>query len=277
MPIKLFKPTSEGTRTLAVLSTADITTSKPYKPLLETLNRHSGRNNNGRITCRHKSAGNKKQYRLIDFKRDKFDIPAKVETIEYDPYRNSRISLVVYHDGERRYIVHPHGLAVGDLIQSGVKSEIKVGNALPLEAIPLGTVVHNIELKPGKGAQIVRSAGGSAQLLAKEGKYATLRLPSGEMRKVLIACMATIGVVDNADFKNMNLGKAGRNRWMGVRPTVRGSVMNPVDHPHGGGEGKAPIGRPSPVTPWGKPTLGKKTRKAKKYSTPLIVRKRNAK
>jgi large subunit ribosomal protein L2 len=255
MPIKLFKPTSDGTRTLAVLSTADITTSKPYKPLLETLKRHAGRNNNGRITCRHKSAGNKKQYRLIDFKRDKFDIPAKVETIEYDPYRNSRISLVVYHDGERRYIIHPNGLAVGDLIQSGAKAEIKVGNALPLELIPLGTVVHNIELKPGKGGQIVRSAGGSAQLLAKEGKYATLRLPSGEMRKVLIVCMATIGVVDNADFKNMNLGKAGRNRWMGIRPT----------------------GRPSPVTPWGKPTLGKKTRKAKKYSTPLIVRKRNAK
>jgi len=276
MPIKSFKPTSDGTRTLAVLSTADITTNVAYKPLLQTLKSHSGRNSNGRITCRHKGSGNKKQYRIIDFKRDKFGIDATVETIEYDPYRNSRISLVVYRDGERRYIVHPQDLAVGDTIASGPNADIKVGNALPLENIPLGTVVHNVELKPGKGAQIVRSAGASAQLLAKEGKYATLRLPSGEMRKVLILCLATIGVVDNADFKNMSLGKAGRNRWKGIRPTVRGSVMNPVDHPHGGGEGKAPIGRPSPVTPWGKPTLGKKTRKTKKYSTPLIVRKRNA-
>jgi large subunit ribosomal protein L2 len=211
---------------------------------------------------------------VIDFKRNKFDIPARVETIEYDPNRNCRISLVCYADGERRYILHPEGLNVGDTIVSGKDSEIKVGNTLPLQNIPLGSVIHNVELVPGRGGQMVRSAGTSAQLVAKEGKYATLRMPSSEMRKVLINCHATLGVLDNAEFKNINIGKAGRKRWMGVRPTVRGSVMNPCDHPHGGGEGKAPIGRPSPVTPWGKPTLGKKTRNSKKSSTKLIVRRR---
>ena len=274
MATKQLKPTSAGVRGMSRLDNSDITTSTPYRPLLAVLNATAGRNNNGRITCRHKGVGHKKTYRIIDFKRNKLNVPAKVETIEYDPNRNCRISLVCYADGERRYILHPEGLKVGDFIASGMDVEIKVGNALPLQNMPLGSVVHNVELVPGRGGQMVRSAGASAQLVAKEGKYATLRLPSSEMRKVLINCYATLGVVDNADYKNLNLGKAGRKRHMGVRPTVRGSVMNPCDHPHGGGEGKAPVGRPSPVTPWGKPTLGKKTRNNKKSSTKLIVRRR---
>jgi large subunit ribosomal protein L2 len=274
MATKQLKPTSAGVRGMSKIDNSDLTSSAPYRPLLSTLNQKAGRNNNGRITCRHKGSGHKKTYRIIDFKRNKFDIPARVETIEYDPNRNCRISLVCYTDGERRYILHPEGLKVGDTITSGKDSEIKVGNTLPLQNIPLGSVIHNVELVPGRGGQMVRSAGTSAQLVAKEGKYATLRMPSSEMRKVLINCHATLGVLDNAEFKNINIGKAGRKRWMGVRPTVRGSVMNPCDHPHGGGEGKAPIGRPSPVTPWGKPTLGKKTRNNKKSSTKLIVRRR---
>ena len=274
MATKQLKPTSAGVRGMSKIDNSGLTSSAPYRPLLSTLNQKAGRNNNGRITCRHKGAGHKKTYRIIDFKRNKFDIPARVETIEYDPNRNCRISLVCYADGERRYILHPEGLKVGDTILSGKDSEIKVGNTLPLQNIPLGSVIHNVELVPGRGGQMVRSAGTSAQLVAKEGKYATLRMPSSEMRKVLINCHATLGVLDNAEFKNINIGKAGRKRWMGVRPTVRGSVMNPCDHPHGGGEGKAPIGRPSPVTPWGKPTLGKKTRNSKKSSTKLIVRRR---
>lgn len=274
MATKQLKPTSAGVRGMSKIDNSDLTAVAPYRPLLSALNQRAGRNNNGRITCRHKGSGHKKTYRIIDFKRNKLDIPARVETIEYDPNRNCRISLVCYADGERRYILHPEGLKVGDTITNGKDSEIKVGNTLPLQNIPLGSVVHNIELVPGRGGQIVRSAGTSAQLVAKEGKYATLRLPSTEMRKILINCVATLGVLDNAEFKNINLGKAGRKRWMGVRPTVRGSVMNPCDHPHGGGEGKSPIGRPSPVTPWGKPTLGKKTRNNKKSSTKLIVRRR---
>ena len=274
MATKQLKPTSAGVRGMSKIDNSDLTSSAPYRPLLSALNQKAGRNNNGRITCRHKGSGHKKTYRIIDFKRNKFDIPARVETIEYDPNRNCRISLVCYTDGERRYILHPEGLHVGDTITSGKDSEIKVGNTLPLQNIPLGSVIHNVELVPGRGGQMVRSAGTSAQLVAKEGKYATLRMPSSEMRKVLINCHATLGVLDNADFKNIKIGKAGRKRWMGVRPTVRGSVMNPCDHPHGGGEGKAPIGRPSPVTPWGKPTLGKKTRNNKKSSTKLIVRRR---
>ncbi|MFN9691921.1 MAG: 50S ribosomal protein L2 [Vampirovibrionales bacterium] len=274
MATKQLKPTSAGVRGMSKIDNSDLTSSAPYRPLLSALNQKAGRNNNGRITCRHKGSGHKKTYRIIDFKRNKFDIPARVETIEYDPNRNCRISLVCYTDGERRYILHPEGLKVGDTITSGKDSEIKVGNTLPLQNIPLGSVIHNVELVPGRGGQMVRSAGTSAQLVAKEGKYATLRMPSSEMRKVLINCHATLGVLDNAEFKNINIGKAGRKRWMGVRPTVRGSVMNPCDHPHGGGEGKAPIGRPSPVTPWGKPTLGKKTRNNKKSSTKLIVRRR---
>jgi large subunit ribosomal protein L2 len=274
MATKQLKPTSAGVRGMSKIDNSDLTSSAPFRPLLSALNQKAGRNNNGRITCRHKGAGHKKTYRIIDFKRNKFDIPARVETIEYDPNRNCRISLVCYADGERRYILHPEGLKVGDTILSGKDSEIKVGNTLPLQNIPLGSVIHNVELVPGRGGQMVRSAGTSAQLVAKEGKYATLRMPSSEMRKVLINCHATLGVLDNAEFKNINIGKAGRKRWMGVRPTVRGSVMNPCDHPHGGGEGKAPIGRPSPVTPWGKPTLGKKTRNSKKSSTKLIVRRR---
>jgi large subunit ribosomal protein L2 len=274
MATKQLKPTSAGVRGMSKIDNSDLTSSAPYRPLLSALNQKAGRNNNGRITCRHKGSGHKKTYRIIDFKRNKFDIPARVETIEYDPNRNCRISLVCYTDGERRYILHPEGLKVGDTITSGKDSEIKVGNTLPLQNIPLGSVIHNVELVPGRGGQMVRSAGTSAQLVAKEGKYATLRMPSSEMRKVLINCHATLGVLDNAEFKNIKIGKAGRKRWMGVRPTVRGSVMNPCDHPHGGGEGKAPIGRPSPVTPWGKPTLGKKTRNNKKSSTKLIVRRR---
>lgn len=274
MAVKQFKPTSAGVRGMSRLENADITTDKPHKPLLTKLKKHAGRNNYGRITTRHQGGGSKKHYRVIDFKRNKRDIPGVVTTVEYDPNRNVRISLITYADGEKRYILKPEELKVGDVISAGPTAEIKPGNALPLKNIPLGAVVHNIEMIPGRGGQLVRSAGGGAQLVAKEGEYATLRLPSTEMRMVRSDCYATIGALSNAEYKNLNLGKAGRKRHMGIRPTVRGSVMNPVDHPHGGGEGKAPIGRSTPVTPWGKPTLGYKTRKRKKASSKYIVRRR---
>lgn len=274
MGIKILKPTSAGTRGMSRIDYSDLTTDTPHKPLLRKLKKHSGRNNNGRITVRHQGGGHKQAYRIIDFKRNKRGIPATVSTIEYDPNRNVRINLVTYADGEKRYILMPEGLKVGATIMSSPEAEIKPGNALPLKNIPLGTVVHNIELVPGNGGQMVRTAGGSAQIIAKEGNYVTLRLPSSEMRMVRQECYATVGSLSNADYKNLSIGKAGRKRWMGVRPTVRGVVMNPVDHPHGGGEGKAPIGRPSPVTPWGKPTLGAKTRKRKKLSNKMIVRRR---
>jgi large subunit ribosomal protein L2 len=274
MAIKSLNPITAGQRGMTRLQTSDITTDTPYKPLLKKLNKTAGRNVYGRITVRHHGGGHKKAYRIIDFKRDKINIPAVVKTVEYDPNRNVRISLVQYQDGEKRYILLPQGLKVGDTIQSGPDSEIKTGNALPLRNIPLGSMVHNIELTHGKGGQMVRSAGLSAQVIAKEGAYVTLRLPSTEMRMVRQDCYATLGVLGNADFKNLNLGKAGRKRHMGWRPTVRGSVMNPVDHPHGGGEGRSPIGRATPVTPWGKPTMGYKTRKRKKQSNQLIVRRR---
>jgi large subunit ribosomal protein L2 len=274
MAVKQFKPTSAGVRGMSKLDSSDITTDEPYKPLLRKLKRHAGRNSYGRVTVRHQGGGHKKHYRVIDFKRDKRDIPGVVTTVEYDPNRNVRIALVTYADGEKRYILKPEGLQVGDAVMSGLQADIKPGSALPLKNIPLGSQVHNIELIPGRGAQLVRSAGGSAQLIAKEGEYVTLRLPSSEMRMVRADCYATLGVLGNADYKNLKFGKAGRKRHMGIRPTVRGSVMNPVDHPHGGGEGKAPIGRPTPVTPWGKPTLGYKTRKRKKVSNKYIVRRR---
>lgn len=274
MAVKQFKPTSAGVRGMSKLDTADITTDQPHKPLLRKLKKHAGRNNYGRITTRHQGGGHKKHYRIIDFRRDKREIPGVISTVEYDPNRNVRISLVTYADGEKRYILKPEGVKVGDTIMAGPNAEIKPGNALPLKNIPLGSQVHNIELIPGKGGQMVRSAGGSAQLMAKEGEFATLRLPSSEMRMVRSDCYATLGTLSNADYKNMSFGKAGRKRYLGIRPTVRGSVMNPVDHPHGGGEGRAPIGRATPVTPWGKPTLGYKTRKRKKASTKYIVRRR---
>jgi large subunit ribosomal protein L2 len=274
MAVKKSKPTSAGVRGLSRLETGDITTDQPEKSLLRPLKKHSGRNNYGRITIRHRGGGHKHHYRVIDFRRNKHGIPGIVTTIEYDPNRNVRICLVVYADGEKRYILKPETLKVGDKVMSGPTAEIKVGNALPLKNIPLGSVVHNIELIPGRGGQMVRSAGNSAQVVAKEGNFATLRLPSSEMRMVRIDCYATLGVLGNAEFKNMSLGKAGRKRYLGVRPTVRGSVMNPVDHPHGGGEGRAPIGRPSPVTPWGKPTMGYKTRSRRKASNQYIVRRR---
>ena len=274
MAVKQLKPTSAGVRGMSRLELTDITTDTPHKPLLESKKRGSGRNNYGRITCRHKGGGHKKAYRIIDFKRNKIGIPGKISTIEYDPNRNVLISLVVYADGEKRYILLPQGLKVGDEIMSGPDVEVKAGNAMPLSKIPLGLQVHNIELIAGKGAQMARSAGTSAQLLAREGDFATLLLPSSEMRRVRVDCYATIGVLSNAEQKNIKLGKAGRKRWKGIRPTVRGSVMNPVDHPHGGGEGKAPIGRPSPVTPWGKPALGYRTRKKRRKSDSAIVRRR---
>ena len=247
--------------------------AKPEKSLLEVLKKHSGRNSYGRITVRHQGGGNRQKYRVIDFKRNKLDVVAKVIRLEYDPNRSAFIALCEYEDGERRYILAPVGLNPGDTIVSSANADIKAGNTLPLANIPVGTVIHNIELYPGKGAQLVRSAGVAAQLMAKEGGMATVRLPSGEMRKVRLECMATIGQVGNIDHANVHIGKAGRKRHMGVRPTVRGSVMNPVDHPHGGGEGKSPVGRPGPVTPWGKPALGYKTRKHKKYSNRLIVKR----
>lgn len=274
MAIKNYKPMTNGTRGMSKLVNEEITTSTPEKSLVVTLKKTGGRNNQGRITVRHIGGGAKRKYRIIDFKRDKYDVVGTVATIEYDPNRSANIALIKYVDGEKRYIIAPKGLKVGDKIVSGENSDIKVGNALPLGKIPEGTLVHNIELNPGKGASLVRSAGSSAQILGREGKYTLIRLTSGEVRKVLSVCYATIGEVGNADHELVSLGKAGRKRHMGIRPTVRGSVMNPNDHPHGGGEGRAPIGRKGPVTPWGKPALGYKTRKNKKSTDKLIVRRR---
>ena len=277
MAIKKLKPMTNGTRNMTKLTNEEITTSVPEKSLMVTLKKSGGRNNQGKITVRHRGGGEKRKYRIIDFKRDKKDIVGTVATIEYDPNRTSNIALIKYADGEKRYIIAPKGIKVGMKIEAGEKVDIKVGNALPLKSIPEGTMVHNIEMKPGKGAQMARSAGASVQILGHEDKYTLLRLASGEVRKVLGVCMATIGEVGNADHELVKIGKAGRKRHMGIRPTVRGSVMNPNDHPHGGGEGKAPIGRKGPVTPWGKPALGYKTRKNKKSSDKLIVRRRKKK
>lgn len=277
MAIKKFKPTSPALREMTVFISDEVTTNQPEKSLLVPLKKNSGRNVHGKITVRHRGGGNRRKYRIIDFKRNKDGIPAKVATIEYDPNRTANIALLNYADGEKRYILAPVGIKVGDTLLSGPEADIKPGNALALKNMPVGTVVHNIELKAGKGAQLVRSAGVSAQLMAKEGNKALLRLPSGEMRYVSIECKATIGQVGNVEHANETIGKAGRKRHMGIRPTVRGSVMNPNDHPHGGGEGRAPVGRPSPMTPWGKPAMGLKTRKKKKSSNKLIVRRRDGK
>ncbi len=274
MAVKKFNPITPSRRQMTMATFEEITSQSPEKSLLVTLKSKAGRNAQGKITVRHRGGGAKRKYRIIDFKRNKDGIPAKVATIEYDPNRTAYIALVVYADGEKRYILAPSALKVGDIIESGVNADIKPGNALPLKNIPVGTVIHNVELQRGKGGQLVRSAGTSAQLMAKEGDYATLRLPSGEMRYVRIECRATIGSLSNTTNDIVNIGKAGRKRHMGWRPTVRGSVMNPNDHPHGGGEGKSPIGRPSPVTPWGKPALGYKTRKTKKYSDKFIIKDR---
>ena len=276
MGIKKYKPTSPGRRGMTVSTFEEITTSTPEKSLLQPLKSNGGRNNQGRMTTRHQGGGHKRMYRVIDFKRDKDDIPAKVASIEYDPNRSANIALLNYADGEKRYIIAPYGIQVGDTVVSGASVDIKPGNALPLSAIPVGTVVHNVELRPGQGGQMARSAGSSVQLMAKEGKYATLRMPSGEMRMVLDRCRATIGLVGNIDQENVNIGKAGRSRWLGIRPANRGVVMNPVDHPHGGGEGRSPVGR-NPVTPWGKPALGAKARDRKKASNRMIVKRRNSK
>lgn len=273
MAIKKYKPTSPGRRGMTVSAFDEITKTEPEKSLLAPLTKTGGRNNQGRMTSRHRGGGHKRKYRIIDFKRDKDGIPAKVAGIEYDPNRSARIALLHYADGEKRYIIAPLGLQPGDTVMSGPGSDIKPGNALPLRDIPIGTMVHNIELQPGKGAQLARAAGAAAQLMAKEGRYATLRLPSGEFRMVLLDCRATVGQVGNLDHENITLGKAGRSRWLGRRPHTRGVAMNPVDHPHGGGEGRAPVGMPSPVTPWGKPTLGARTRRKKK-SDKYIVRSR---
>lgn len=274
MGIKKYRPTSPGRRFMSVSTFEEITTDKPEKSLLVPLKKKAGRNNQGRITVRHRGGGHKRMYRIIDFKLNKDGVPAKVATIEYDPNRSARIALLHYLDGEKRYIIAPHGLKVGDVVMSGEDVDIRVGNALPLRSIPVGTIIHNIELRPGHGGQLARAAGASAQLMAKEGDYAQVRLASGEVRKILLSCRATIGQVGNLDHENITLGKAGRSRWLGRRPTVRGSAMNPVDHPHGGGEGKAPIGRKSPMSPWGKPTLGKKTRKKNHPTDKYIVRRR---
>lgn len=274
MAIKKYKATTNGRRNMSTLDFAEITTDKPEKSLLQPLSKKAGRNNQGRITVRHQGGGHKRQYRVIDFKRNKDGIPGRVATIEYDPNRSANIALINYADGEKRYILAPKGLKVGMEVMSGENADIKLGNALPLANIPVGTVIHNIELKPGKGGQLVRSAGTEAQLLGKEGKYVIVRLASGEVRMVLSACRASIGQVGNIEHELVNVGKAGRSRWLGVRPTVRGSVMNPNDHPHGGGEGRAPIGRKSPLTPWGKPTLGYKTRKKNKDTDKYIIRRR---
>ena len=271
MAIKKYKPTTNGRRGMSTLVNEEITTSTPTKSLLKSANKTGGRNNQGKMTVRHIGGGAKRKYRVIDFKRNKVGVTARVATIEYDPNRSANIALLNYRDGEKRYIIAPKGLKVGMILENGENADIKVGNALPLMNIPVGTVVHCIELKPGKGAEICRSAGASAQILGREGKYVMLRLQSGETRKVLGTCMATIGVVGNEDYSLVNIGKAGRTRHLGIRPTNRGSVMNPNDHPHGGGEGRAPIGRKTPVTPWGKPALGYKTRKNKKASDKLIV------
>jgi large subunit ribosomal protein L2 len=274
MGIRSYRPYTPGTRERTVSDFAEVTRDKPEKSLTYNKHRAKGRNNRGVITSRRRGGGHKKLYRKVDFYRNKLGIVAKVAAIEYDPNRNARLALLYYTDGEKRYILCPAGLSVGDSVQAGPGSPLEVGNALPLGDIPLGTSVHNIELTPGRGGQIVRSAGASAQIVAKEGDYVTLKLPSTEVRMIRKACYATIGVVGNAESRNLSMGKAGRNRWKGRRPKVRGSVMNPVDHPHGGGEGRAPIGRSGPVTPWGKPTLGYKTRKKKKQSSALIVRRR---
>ena len=277
MAIKTFNPTTPSRRNMTVIDYSGLSKVKPEKSLLETLKKNSGRNSYGRITVRHRGGGNKKKYRIIDFKRDKMDMAATVLTLEYEPNRSANIALVEYEDKERRYIIAPNGLKVGDVVYSSANADIKPGNCLPIANIPLGTIIHNIELYPGRGAQLVRSAGGAAQLMAKEGEAAQVRLPSGEVRYIRMNCKATIGQVGNIDYENVQIGKAGRTRHKGFRPTVRGSVMNPCDHPHGGGEGKSPIGRPSPVTPWGKPTMGYKTRKTKNRTDKQIVRRRNGK
>ena len=276
MGIKVYKPTSPGRRGMSGHTFEEITRSEPEKSLLRPMKKKAGRNNLGRLTVRHRGGGHKRRYRLIDFKRDKHGIPARVASIEYDPNRSARIALLVYADGEKRYILAPLGIQVGDTIMSGPDAEIRPGNALPLVNMPLGTLVHNVELQPGKGGQLVRSAGAYAQLMAKEGRYATLRLPSGEVRKVLLNCMATVGQVGNTDHQNIKIGKAGRKRWMGRRPEVRGSAMDPASHPHGGGEGRSPIGLPGPKTPWGKPALGYRTRRNKRTNQ-YIIRRRGKK
>ncbi len=277
MAIKVYKPITNGRRNMTSLTYEEITTNKPEKSLVVSLSKKGGRNNQGVITTRHHGGGHKRKYRLIDFKRNKDGIPGKVATIEYDPNRSANIALINYADGEKRYILAPKGLKVGDSIISGEEADILTGNAMPLKNIPEGTVIHNIELQPGKGGQIARSAGVSAQILGKEDKYVIVRLASGEVRKILAVCRATIGTVGNEDYGLVNIGKAGRNRWKGIRPTVRGSVMNPNDHPHGGGEGRTSIGRKAPMTPWGKKAMGVKTRNSKKASNKLIVRRRNSK
>ena len=273
MPLKSYKPTSPGVRGKTCLTFEELTASRPHKPLTTALKRSGGRDNLGLISVRHRGGGHRRRYRMVDFRREKLNIPAKVLTVEYDPNRSANIALVCYADGEKRYIVHPQGLQVGQTIVAGTGADILVGNSLPIRNIPLGTVIHAIELRPGKGAQMCRSAGSSAQLLAKEGRYAQLRLPSGEVRKVLIECTATVGQVGNVDSENVSLGKAGRSRWLGIRPTVRGVAMNPVDHPLGGGEGKSSGGR-HPVTPWGQPTRGYKTRRVKRTGTFIVKRRK---
>ena len=277
MAIKTYKPTTPGRRGMTVIDYSGLSKVEPCKSLLEPLKKNSGRNSYGRITVRHRGGGVRRKYRVIDFKRNKLDMNATVQTIEYDPNRSAFIALVEYEDGEKRYIIAPNGLAVGDVIRAGADADIKPGNALALADIPVGTFIHNIELYPGKGAQLVRSAGNMAQLMGREGAYALVRLPSGEVRMVRLDCKATIGIIGNQQHENISIGKAGRKRHMGWRPTVRGVVMNPNDHPHGGGEGKSPIGRPAPVTPWGKPALGLKTRKHKNRADKFIVKRRNAK
>lgn len=277
MAIKKFNPTSPARRFMTVSSFEEITKTEPEKSLVVSLKSQAGRNNYGKITVRHRGGGHKRKYRIIDFKRDKVNIPAKVAAIEYDPNRTANIALLHYADGEKRYIISPNGLKIGDTIISAEDADIKVGNTLPLKNIPVGTFVHNIELKAGKGGQLVRAAGNAAQLMAKEGNYAQVRLPSGEVRQIRIECKATIGQVGNVEHEIISIGKAGRKRHMGFRPSVRGSAMNPVDHPHGGGEGKAPVGRPSPMTPWGKPALGYKTRDKKKASSKFIIKRRKEK
>ena len=277
MAIKAYKPVNNSRRGMTVTDYSGLSKVAPEKSLLEPVKKTAGRNSYGRITVRHIGGGNRKKYRVIDFKRDKRGMDAKVMTLEYDPNRSAFISLVQYEDGEKRYIIAPNGLKVGDTVRAGADADIKPGNALPLENIPVGAFVHNVELHPGKGGQLVRSAGNMAQLMAKENGYALLRLPSGELRNIEASCYASIGTVSNLDHENVNIGKAGKTRHLGIRPTVRGSVMNPNDHPHGGGEGKSPVGRPGPVTPWGKPALGYKTRSAKKASNKFIVRRRNGK
>lgn len=277
MSIKVFKPTTNGRRNMSVTDYSELSKVAPERSLLAPLKKNAGRNSYGRITVRHKGGGNRRKYRIIDFKRDKTDVSATVLTVEYDPNRSAHIALIQYEDGEKRYILAPVGIKVGDKVEAGAAADIKPGNALPLANIPTGTFVHNVELYPGRGGQLARAAGNAAQLMAKENGNALLRLPSGELRNVSALCMATVGTVGNTDHENVKIGKAGRTRHMGIRPTVRGSVMNPNDHPHGGGEGKSPVGRPGPCTPWGKPALGYKTRDKKKASNKMIVKRRNAK